>query len=99
MVLSDELAQSEEDADTYDLEALQHNRAREDDDNVTLVGSRGGVQTDHVVFEIGDEDDDDDVPHKKRSISNRPSLDERNGYAGEREGLMNGGSHSRARND
>ena len=66
----DELAQDEEDAEDYDLEALEHRTAaREDDDDATLVGRQGpdSLAEDHVVFEIGDEDDDDvDTPSSKR---------------------------------
>lgn len=69
----DEIAQDEEDAEDYDLEALEHRtRAREDDDDATLVGRRGpdSLAEDHVVFEIGDEevgsDEDDDSHRKKR---------------------------------
>ena len=72
--MSDELAQDEEDAEDYDLEALEHRtRARgDDDDDATLVGRRGpdSLAEDQVVFEIGDEDagSDDDAasPTKKR---------------------------------
>ncbi|KAF7981133.1 hypothetical protein HWV62_34873 [Athelia sp. TMB] len=74
LAMSDELAQDEEDAEDYDLEALEHRtRARgDDDDDATLVGRRGpdSLAEDQVVFEIGDEDagSDDDAasPTKKR---------------------------------
>lgn len=66
----DEIAQDEEDAEDYDLEALEHRtRARDDDDDATLVGRRGpdSLAEDQVVFEIGDEEDEDEAsPHKKR---------------------------------
>lgn len=76
-----ELAQDEEDAEDYDLEAMEHRtRARgddDDDDDATLVGRRGPdtVADDEVVFEIGDEDggsDDDDSPRAKRGQNGVP---------------------------
>ncbi|KAF8922088.1 hypothetical protein CPB85DRAFT_1427422 [Mucidula mucida] len=75
--MSDEIAQDEDDAEDYDLDALEsRTRDRDDDDNATLVGtSRGGpgLAEDSVVFEIGDEDEDDaDSPSKKRR-GDRPS--------------------------
>lgn len=87
--MSDELAQDEEDAEDYDLEALEH-RARageDDDDDATLVGRRGPdtVTEDQVVFEIGDEDggsDDDESPNKKRGQNGIPARPE------ERAGLI-----------
>jgi flagellar biosynthesis/type III secretory pathway M-ring protein FliF/YscJ len=92
LAMSDEVAQDEEDAEDYDLEAIQsRTQARDDDDEddaATLVGGRRGhhrsnsLSDDHVVFEIGDEDDDDDA--KKRRLSGE-NLE---GVQGEREGLM-----------
>ena len=96
--MSDELAQDEEDAEDYDLEALE-NRTNsrvmdddDDDDDQTLVGSRRGgpasIAEDAVVFEIGDEDDhgsDDEDSHTKRKHNSQPSGD---GSHREREGLM-----------
>jgi len=95
LAMSDELAQDEEDAEDYDLEALE-NRTNsrvmdDDDDDETLVGSRRGgpasIAEDAVVFEIGDEDDhgsDDEDDHAKRK-HNRQASD---GSRREREGLM-----------
>ncbi|KAG6862135.1 hypothetical protein C0995_004217 [Termitomyces sp. Mi166 len=92
----DEIAQDEEDAEDYDLEALsRRTRARDDDDNATLVADRGpgGPAHPEVVFEIGDEepgsDGEDDVNAKKRRLSgeNRRDTDH------ERQGLM--GNRSR----
>jgi hypothetical protein len=90
LAMSDEVAQDEEDAEDYDLEAIQsRTQARDDDDEddaATLVGGRRGhhhsnsLSDDQVVFEIGDEDDDDDA--KKRRLSGEE------GVQGEREGLM-----------
>ncbi|TFK77316.1 hypothetical protein BDN72DRAFT_953770 [Pluteus cervinus] len=100
LVLSDEIAQDEEDAEDYDMDALEHRtRAREEDDNATLVGStRGALQTDRVVFEIGDEDEDDPAT-PKRQRPGRSSVDDGDeDDEDEREGLMNSGPH-RSRND
>lgn len=95
----DELAQDEEDAEDYDLEALEHRteaddhfrRHRDDDDDAaTLVGRGPGsvMADDAVVFEIGDEDahelSEDEDPAKKQ----RRNQDHGNSEAHEREGLM-----------
>ena len=96
LAMSDELAQDEEDAEDYDLEALEsrtHTRVMDDDDDdETLVGSRrggpGSLAEDAVVFEIGDEDEhgtDDEDNQTKRKHSRQPSGD---GSRHEREGLM-----------
>jgi len=93
--MSDEIAQDENDAEDYDLESLNHRqRLRDDDDDdVTLVGTRNGhaqsLAEDQVVFEIGDEDEDDEDPSKKR----RPERlsGENAHHPGEREGLMSEG--------
>ncbi|KAK0466467.1 lung seven transmembrane receptor-domain-containing protein [Desarmillaria tabescens] len=92
--MSDEIAQDEEDAEDYDLEALEsRTRAREDDEATLVGGTRavGGVTEDSVVFEIGDEEgasDDEDSPTKKRA--GRRSTDS-HGREDERRGLMSGG--------
>ena len=95
--MSDELAQDEEDAEDYDLEALEtrtNTRVMDDDDDddETLVGSRRGgpasLAEDAVVFEIGDEDDhgsDDEDNRPKRKHSRQLSGD---GSRREQEGLM-----------
>ena len=91
----DELAQNEEDAEDYDLEAIERRteaRAAMDieDDAATLVGHRGpdSLAEDAVVFEIGDEDahelSEDEDPAKKR----RTARPEQDGQEHEREGLM-----------
>ncbi|PPQ63791.1 hypothetical protein CVT24_004333 [Panaeolus cyanescens] len=94
LAMSDEIAQDEEDAEDYDLEAIQHRtRLREDDDDdaATLVGGRrgnpGAVGEESVVFEIGDEDDDDEEMAKKR----------RNGHklSGEHDRRSNSGEEQR----
>ncbi|KAG6817752.1 hypothetical protein H0H87_004543 [Tephrocybe sp. NHM501043] len=95
----DEIAQDEEDAEDYDLEALDsRTRARDDDDNATLVADRGlgrPVHAEEVVFEIGDEepgsDGEDDTNVKKRRLSG----ENHKGADHERQGLMG----SRARDD
>jgi len=97
LAMSDEIAQDEEDAEDYDLEAIQSRTpVRDDDDDddddaATLVGGRRGnpnsLTEDNVVFEIGDEDDDDDEASKKRK-ANRLSGDNRQESEGERQGLM-----------
>ena len=78
LAMSDELAQDEEDAEDYDLEAIQsRTRARDEDDNETLVGSRrGGAEPlpgESVVFEIGDDDDEDDVTPRNKQHHKRLS--------------------------
>lgn len=95
-MLSDEIAQDEEDAEDYDLEAIQHRtRLREEDDEddaATLVGGRQGqsvsVSRDDVVFEIGDEDDDDDDGSKRRKAQNRLSGETNGGTDIERQALV-----------
>ena len=104
--MSDELAQEDEDAEDYDLEAIEHRtdlRSR-DDDEATLVGGRGAasMNEDAVVFEIGDEDahdlsDDDDAQKSRRaSIEHTHEGDD---HADERVGFLNGGPRSRHRDD
>lgn len=95
--MSDELAQEDEDAEDYDLEALEsRTRARDDDDDATLVGRRGPssiVGEDSVVFEIGEQDlSDDDEPKSadKRRTGEHHGDDRLHGDDNERQGLMNG---------
>ncbi|EAU92776.2 hypothetical protein CC1G_01821 [Coprinopsis cinerea okayama7 len=101
LAMSDEIAQDEEEAEDYDLQAIQdrsRHREEEDDDAATLVGGRrgpGDSVSGDVVFEIGDEDDDDDDAHKKhkaqRLSGENPDyqpVDGRGGDREEREGLM-----------
>lgn len=92
LAMSDELAQDEEDAEDYDLEALERRMPLRDDDEATLVGRRGpgSVAEDHVVFEIGDEDDDEEAAAKKRHAEHRSSVEGNGNAAGEREGLISG---------
>ncbi|VDB85278.1 unnamed protein product [Peniophora sp. CBMAI 1063] len=101
LLMSEELAQDEEDAEDYDLEAMesrteQRHRDREDDE-ATLVGGRAGhsqLADDAVVFEIGDEDahdlsdeEDDAAKRQRRRSSGHEDDDEHD----ERAGLMDGG--------
>jgi len=94
--MSDELAQDEEDAEDYDMEALERRTGArmdddeyDDDDDATLVGRRGptSLAEDEVVFEIGDEDgqdSDDENAHKRRPERHNPTR----GLEHEEEGLM-----------
>lgn len=61
--MSDEIAQDEQEAEDYDLEALEHR----DGDEETLVDRQGvsGSLAEDVVFEIGDAEEDDETPRKK----------------------------------
>ena len=90
----DEIAQDEEDAEDYDMDALERRteaRGMHDDDDASiLVGHRG--PNDEVVFEIGDQDDDDDEPKSadKRHLNQHNTEDRQHGNESERQGLMNG---------
>ncbi|KAI6012488.1 lung seven transmembrane receptor-domain-containing protein [Pisolithus orientalis] len=103
LAMSDEIAQEDEDAEDYDLEALQDRTAAREDDEITLVNNRrepDPLAENHVVFEIGDEDagsDDESDATKKRRGGERKSVEELEGSTDEREGLM--GGRSRNRND
>ena len=90
--MSDEIAQDEEDAEDYDLEALESRTRAIDDDDATLVDRRGPatISRDDVVFEIGDDEtgsDGEDSPTKKRR-DERTSPDHNRNGEGELEGLM-----------
>lgn len=99
--MSDELAQEDEDAEDYDLEAIEsRSRVRDDDDDVTLTDRRplDTVGDDAVVFEIGDQDlsdDEDGKPvMKKPHVSQRHEDDRHHGDDIERQGLIgNGNAH------
>ncbi|KAJ8597616.1 hypothetical protein M405DRAFT_876881 [Rhizopogon salebrosus TDB-379] len=95
LAMSDEISQEDEDAEDYDLEALQHRTVVREDDEITLVNSRrehDALAEDHVVFEIGDEDagsdDEGEAMAKKRRGERRASDDKEIGVEEEREGLM-----------
>jgi len=90
LAMFDEIAQDEEDAEDYDLESLERRtEARgppEDDDTATLVGrAPGSLAEDAVVFEIGDEEGDEDDP---MSAKKRHTSENHDGADHEREGLM-----------
>jgi hypothetical protein len=110
LLMSDELAQDEEDAEDYDLDTIERQPdsalRRREDDEATLVGGRGGpasMNEDSVVFEIGDEDahdlSDDDDAHKSRHTSTEHARDDGDDNADERVGFLNGGPRSRRRDD
>jgi len=96
--MSDELAQDEADAEDYDLESLEHRgRDRDDDDEVTLRGDEHshpvGVGEDSVVFEIGDEDEDEMTPITAKSSApsrHRPERPSGEHLDEERRGLIGG---------
>jgi hypothetical protein len=94
-MLSEEIAQDEEDAEDYDLEAIQdRTRLRQEDDEddaATLVGGRQGhvgVSGDDIVFEIGDEDDEEEDASKRRKAQNRLSGENHQGTDVERRALV-----------
>jgi hypothetical protein len=110
LLMSDELAQDDEDAEDYDLDTIERQPdsvlRRREDDEATLVGGRGGAASmneDSVVFEIGDEDahdlSDDEDAHKPRHTSIEHARDEGDDNADERVGFLNGGPRSRHRDD
>jgi len=98
LAMSDELAQDEEDAEDYDLEALERRTSarsgeddESDDDDATLVSRRGpaSLADDGVVFEIGDqeeEESDDEESGHRRKPERRMSREA--GTDRERQGLM-----------
>ncbi|KAF5368567.1 hypothetical protein D9758_002282 [Tetrapyrgos nigripes] len=93
-----EIAQDEEDAEDYDLEALENRTRLRDDDEATLVGGRrepGHLAEDSVVFEIGDDDDEHTPVTAKSHHSERLSGEQ--GGEEERRGLMH--DSGRDRND
>ena len=105
--MSDELAQDEEDAEDYDLDAIERRievRGHDDDDEATLVGGRGAasLNEDAVVFEIGDEDahdlSDDDDAHKLRHTSTERTREDGD-QADECVGFLSGGQRARSRDD
>jgi hypothetical protein len=104
--MSEELAQDEEDAEDYDLEAIERrtDARRRDDDEATLVGGRGAasVNEDAIVFEIGDEDahdlSDEDESSKPRRVSTEHAHEDID-HADERVGFLSGGSRATNRDD
>ena len=108
-MMSDELAQDDDDAEDYDLESMQRrtiSRPR-DDDEATLVGVHRGanpLHDDAVVFEIGDEDahdlsDDEDDVAKQRSARRASPQHHDDSSEDERDGLMSGGDAPRKNRD
>ncbi|KAJ6575316.1 lung seven transmembrane receptor-domain-containing protein [Mycena capillaripes] len=98
LAMSDEIAQDEEDAEDYDLEAMGERggiKDEDDDDTATLVGSRRGghdaVAEDNVVFEIGDEDGGSDDEEEMKKRRRRLSGEQQRSGEDERRGLMNDG--------
>jgi len=95
--MSDELAQDEEDAEDYDMDALesrgQPHPLNADGIPQALPGRRS-LGDESVVFEIGEErdsDDDDEAP-KHTPRSGRPQRsDDLEGGREEREGLISSG--------
>ena len=68
--MSDELAQEDEDAEDYDLEALE-SRSRAGEYGDAMLGGRRGadvVSDDAIVFEIGDRDTSDEEDGKNKSV-------------------------------
>jgi hypothetical protein len=104
--MSDELAQDEEDAEDYDLEAIEHrtDARRRDDDEATLVGGRGAasVNEDAIVFEIGDEDahdlSDEEESRKPRRVSTEHAHEDID-HEDERVGFLSGESRAKNRDD
>ncbi|KAL9716500.1 hypothetical protein Ac2012v2_000948 [Leucoagaricus gongylophorus] len=93
LAMSDEIAQDENDAEDYDLESLtRRQRLRDDDDDATLVGGRPGrlpsLTEDQVVFEIGDEDDEEEEPSRKHRTERLSGENVHGNRSGERRGLM-----------
>jgi len=94
LAMSDEIAQDENDAEDYDLESLtRRQRLRdEDDDDATLVGGRNGrlpsLTEDHVVFEIGDEDDEEENPSRKLRTERLSGENVHANRSEERQGLI-----------
>ena len=95
----DELAQDPDDAEDYDLEALERRgefgtNHHDDDDTATLVGREPrSMADDAVVFEIGDEDahelsEDEDPAKRERRRREESQHDHDGSEAHEREGLM-----------
>ena len=106
LAMSDELAQEDEDAEDYDLEAIEsRTRSRDDDDDITLTDRRplGTVGEDTVVFEIGDQDlsdDEDGKPIVKKTHVPQQRQDDRElGEEHERQGLMGNGNAQKDRDD
>ena len=109
--MSDEIAQDEEDAEDYDLEALErrgHGQPDDIDDSTGLPRRprRESLDEDGLVFEIGDANDSDDEGRRNSgpasSGGHRPLRrlsGDAIGDAREREGLMSAGGRAKERMD
>ncbi|CUA69260.1 putative membrane protein YHL071W [Rhizoctonia solani] len=75
LAMSDELAQDDDGAGEYDLEAIRPDGMGPSEEH--LPGTREPLRQEEVVFEIGDDDEDEGVGRRRG--------------AGEREGLMGDG--------
>lgn len=76
LAMSDELAQDEEDAEDYDLEALEsrgqpHPLNADGIPEAPRSGRRHVVGEDETVFEIGEDDEDEDGRHTGRTPTSR----------------------------
>jgi len=93
LAMSDEIAQDEEEAEDYDMEALERRtRAKADDDAATLVEDRRrtSLGDDGIVFEIGDgqdSDSDEDAPKHVR-LRDDDGDERQHGGRDEHHGLM-----------
>ena len=88
--MSEELAQDENAADDYEFDALQRQMGVHDDEEEApgrTHGMRHEPTSEQVVFEIGDQDSDEEDDSRKRVGNIRLSGE------GERAGLMNGTGH------
>jgi hypothetical protein len=91
--MSDEIAQDEEEAEDYDMDALESRGQPHplNADGIPQAPARSrSVGEEGVVFEIGEErDSDDDDGNRRTPRSGRPRRsDELEGGREEREGLM-----------
>ena len=95
--MSEELAQEDEDAEDYDLEAFQNRTTAREDNEITLVNNHREPESlaeNQVVFEIGDEDagsDEEADTGKRRRGGERKTTKEHDDSSDERQGLMGGG--------
>lgn len=93
--MSDEIAQDEEDAEDYDLDALE-SRGQPHPLNADGIPQaptrRRSLGEENVVFEIGEErDSDDEDRHRRTPRAGRPRRSDDLEGGQEREGLMSSG--------
>ena len=91
--MSDEIAQDEEDAEDYDMDALESRgqpHPLNADGIPQALNGRRSLGDEDVVFEIGEErESDDEEVHKPTPRSGRPQRrDDLEGGREEREGLI-----------